>query len=462
MHSIHLISSFIICISTIELAKGITLTRKHFPETFIYNYIVDKVQENMNGTSHEQMNGACKAKVNGTTKEKANGSTKPKVQTLLTQLGRNPDAQSGFVNCPVYRGSTVVYKTMEDVDKGAMRYFYGTAGNPTISNLEDAWTTLTGGAGTVIVSSGLGAVTLAILAVVKAGDTILMVDSVYLPTRTLSQGFLKRMGVTTIFYSATISPEELEALLAENESISLILFESPGSQTFEFQDIPALSAVAHRHNVVTMVDNTWATPLFFDAHGKGCDISVEAGTKYLGGHSDILLGLVSANEKYFPAVRKLYDEFAMLPGNDDCFLALRGMRTMHLRLKEAERRGIELATWLKDREEVLYVLHPIFPECKGSTIWRRDYTGSSGVFSFILKPSFSREQANKMLNSMTVFSMGYSWGGFESLILIYDCTTFRTACRFEPGGVLIRVQVGFEDMEDIKRDLSVGFENLNH
>lgn len=378
--------------------------------------------------------------------------------TRLTQIGRDTDNQFGFVNAPVYRGSTVIFNTVHDLENNNAKFAYGTLGTPTIEHLEKAWSEIAGAAGTVLSPSGLGAVSLALLSTLKSGDHLLMPDSVYKPTRDFCASFLNRFGVEVTYYDPMIS-EGISALIKANTAT--IFLESPGSQSFEVQDVPVITSIAKSRGIKTIIDNTWATPLFFRAHELGCDLSVEAGTKYLGGHSDLLIGMVSANEDAWPLLRKTYDNLAMLPGAEDCFLALRGLRTMHIRLKEAEQRGLELAHWLKQQPEVNKVLHPAFPECPGHDIWRRDFSGSTGLFSVILDPKFSKDSLPDMLDNMSIFGMGYSWGGFESLIIPFDCSEYRTATNWTPGGLSIRIQVGLEDMDDIKDDLRSGLDRLS-
>ncbi|EPY38477.1 cystathionine beta-lyase [Angomonas deanei] len=288
-----------------------------------------------------------------------------------------------------------------------------------------------------------------------------MVDSVYLPSRNFSNKILKRLNVSVTYYKPTITADELRTLFQQHPNTSILFLESPGSQTFEIQDVPALTAVAREFNAASLLDNTWATPIFFDALKHGVDISIEAGTKYLGGHSDLLMGLCAANAKWYPALRETYLLLGSIPGNEDCFLALRGLRTLHLRLKEAERRALDAASWLQKQPQVLKVIHPAFPDCPGHEFWKRDFTGSSGLFSFILKPQYTREDAIRMVESLKLFSLGYSWGGFESLVMFYDCTSFRTAEKFNPGGCLIRVSFGLEDQEDLKADLLQGLNLLD-
>lgn len=379
------------------------------------------------------------------------------ITTQLTMLGRNPDEQCGFINSPLYKGSTIIHKTVDDLENHRGRFYYGTAGSPTISNLEEAWTQLTGAAGTVLSPSGLGAVSLAFMSLTKAGDHILVSDSVYGPTRLLCNGLLRKYGIETEYYNPLMG-KNIEKLIKENTSI--IFLESPGSGTMEIQDIPGIVSIAKKHAVKTILDNTWATPIFFNAHGYGIDISVEAGSKYLGGHSDLLLGLVSANSLCWPMLRTTYDAIAMLPGAEDCLLALRGMRTLHLRLKEAERKGLDLANWFQRRNEVEKVLHPAFEDCPGHTYWVRDYKGSSGVFTVILKDEFTRIGLEKMLEKMRIFQLGFSWGGYDSLIIPVNPAKNRTVVEWPHRGFALRVQVGLEDISDLKRDLESGFQRL--
>ncbi|MGL5701470.1 MAG: cystathionine beta-lyase, partial [Kluyvera sp.] len=323
------------------------------------------------------------------------------LSTQMTQLGRDTSQQAGFVNAPVYRGSTVVFPTVDDLEHKRAEFSYGTMGTPTIASLENAWTALAGAAGTVLSPSGLGAVSLALLTTLKSGDHLLMPDSVYRPTRNFCAGMLAKMGIETTYYDPLMGADIATLFRANTTTLFL---ESPGSQSFEIQDVPAMTQAAKMQGIATILDNTWATPIFFRAHEHGCDLSLEAGTKYLGGHSDLLMGLVSANDAWWPQLRKTYDLMAMLPGAEDCFLALRGLRTMHLRLKEAEKRGLEMAHWLQARPEVLKVLHPALPECPGHEIWKRDFRGSSGLFSLVLRPEYNKAGVVQMLDHMRIFA----------------------------------------------------------
>ncbi len=377
-------------------------------------------------------------------------------RTRLVHAGRDPSEQHGFVNTPIYRGSTVLYRNTDDFLHRRARYTYGTRGTPTIDSLERAWSELAGAAGTVLTPSGLAAVTVALLACLKAGDNLLVPDSVYRPTRHFCDGVLKRFGVETTYYDPAIGAG-IAGLMRPNTAA--VFTEAPGSQTFEMQDIPAIAEAAHAGDACVLMDNTWATPLFFPPHARGVDICIEAGTKYLSGGSDLLLGLTSANERWWKRLRDTFDSFAMCAGPEDVFLGLRGLRTMALRLKEHERQALDMARWFDARPEVLRVLHPGLPGDPGHAIWRRDFNGSSGLFSVVLKPAPTASVA-AMIDGLELFGIGASWGGFESLVLPFDATTYRTVTPFEPGGPALRFHIGLEDLDDLKADLDSGFARL--
>jgi cysteine-S-conjugate beta-lyase len=377
-------------------------------------------------------------------------------RTRLVQAGRDPSEQHGFVNTPIYRGSTVLYPTMDDLLHRRGRYVYGTKGTPTTEALERAWTDLTGAAGTVLTPSGLAAVTLALMSCLKSGDHLLVSDSVYLPTRIFCDTVLKRFGVETTYYDPLVGAGIAELL---RPNTAAVFTEAPGSQSFEMQDIPAIAEAAHGHGAVVLMDNTWATPLFFPPHERSVDIAIEAGTKYLSGGSDLLLGLVSANERCWRRLRATFDAMAVCAGPEDVFLALRGLRSLGLRLKEHERQALDMARWLAARPEVDTVLHPALESHPGHAIWRRDFKGSTGLFSVVLKPA-SDEAVAAMLDGLELFGMGFSWGGFESLVIPFDCATYRTATKWSPGGHALRFHIGLEDLDDLKRDLDAGFARL--
>ncbi|HEX8416942.1 MAG TPA: cystathionine beta-lyase [Methylobacterium sp.] len=376
--------------------------------------------------------------------------------TRLVHAGRDPSAQHGFVNTPVYRGSTVLFPTYDDLVHRRGRYDYGTSGSPTIDALRQAWTELSGAAGTVLTPSGLAALTVALMSVVSAGDHLLVSDSAYRPTRLFCDGVLARFGVGVEYYDPLIGAGIADLM---RDTTKAVLVEAPGSQSFEMQDVPAIAQAVHARGACVVMDNTWATPLLFPAHERGADIVVEAGTKYLSGGSDLLLGLTSANEQYWPGLHRTFEHFAMCAGPEDVFLGLRGLRTMALRLREHGRQGLAMAEWLQARPEVLRVLHPGLPGDPGHAIWRRDFSGASGLFGVILKPA-SPAALGAMLDGLELFGMGFSWGGFESLVIPFDCKPYRTATRWAPGGPGLRLHIGLEDISDLQADLDAGFARL--
>jgi len=388
-----------------------------------------------------------------------NPETKARLRrrSRLVHLGRDAEASFGYVNVPPFRGSTVLFPDAETLASENQRFTYGTHGTPTTEALCDAWTALSGAAGTALVPSGMAAIALALLTAVSAGDHLLVTDSAYQPARRFSDGLLKRMGVETTYYDPRLGAG-IAALFRPNTKA--VLVESPGSQSLELQDVPAIAEVAHQRGACVIADNTWATPLFFTPHAHGVDLAIEAGTKYLSGHSDLLLGLVSANADWLKPLRRVERELGIPAGPEDVYLALRGLRTMELRLREAERQALALADWLAARPEVLQVIHPARPDHPDHALWKRDFTGSSGLFSVVLKPVAPAAVA-AMLDRLELFGLGYSWGGFESLIIAFDCSTYRTATRWAPGGPTLRLSVGLEDLDDLKDDLARGFERLN-
>jgi cystathionine beta-lyase len=377
-------------------------------------------------------------------------------RSRLVHLGRDAEATQGFVNFPAYRGSTVLYPNVETLKNRNQRYTYGTHGTPTTDALCEAWSAISGAAGTALVPSGLSAIIVSLTTALSAGDHLLVTDAAYQPARIYCDTILKRMGVETTYYDPAIGAA-IEMLMRPNTRA--VFVEAPGSQSLDMQDVPAIASVAKARGACVIMDNTWATPLFFSPHAHGVDLAVEAGTKYLSGHSDLLLGLVSANEEWFQRLHRTVDTLAIPPGPEDVFLALRGLRTMELRLKEAERQALTLARWLKERPEVLRVMHPAFEDDPGHAVWKRDFSGSSGLFSIVLKPAPDQAVA-AMLDGLQLFGMGYSWGGFESLIIPFDCAKYRTATRWAPGGPTLRLSVGLEDIEDLKDDLDRGFSRL--
>ncbi|MDQ0504800.1 cystathionine beta-lyase [Xanthobacter agilis] len=373
--------------------------------------------------------------------------------TQLVHLGRDPKRFDGFVNTPVVRGSTVLSPTYDDLIHHRGRYSYGRRGNPTTEGLETALKALEGGDGVVLTPSGLSAVSIALLSVLGTGDHLLMVDTAYRPTRTVCDTVLKRLGVETTYYDPLIGAG-IEGLIRDNTRA--IFLEAPGSQSFEMQDVPAIAAVARAHDIVTLIDNTWATPLFFKPHSAGVDISIQAGTKYIGGHADLNLGTISAIGPAWKKVIATHGNLGITISPDDAALGARGLRTLGVRLAHHQRAALDMATWLQQRPEVSRVLHPALPSDPGHTIWKRDFRGASGLFSMILKPVPERALA-AFFDTLTLFGMGYSWGGYESLAIPFDCRDYRTATTWEVEGPAVRLHIGLDDVDDLKADLCRAF-----
>ncbi len=381
-----------------------------------------------------------------------------KPETLLINAGRDPKDYHGFVNPPVYHASTVLYPTAEDQVAHRSRYQYGRRGTPTSEALENALTELEGKgcAGTALLPSGLAAISTALLAVAGSGDHILVTDSVYRPTRNFCEGVYKRMGVATTYYDPLIGAE-IGKLFKPNTRA--VFVEAPGSQSFEIQDIPAIAKVAHEKGAVVLMDNTWATPLYFRAFERGVDLSIQAGTKYIGGHSDIMFGCVAASKATLPKLKETVYTMGLCVGPDDMYFALRGLRTMAVRLARHYESGLRVARWLEQRPEVLRVMHPALESDPGYKIWKRDFTGACGLFSIVLKPA-SDKAVHAFMNELALFGMGFSWGGFESLVILFDCAEYRTATQWAPGGPTLRFHIGLEDPGDLIADLERGFAAL--
>jgi cysteine-S-conjugate beta-lyase len=379
--------------------------------------------------------------------------------TRLVTAGRDTVAQKGFVNPPVVHGSTVLYPTAADLHAHRGEFQYGRHGTPTTKALQETLMALEGPqcAGVGLAPSGLAAISTALLAVLKAGDHLLVIDSVYRPSRNFCEGLLARYGVETTYFDPLIGAG-IEALFKPNTRA--ILVEAPGSQSLEMPDIPAIAAVAHARGALVIDDNTWATPLYRRSLEQGVDISLQAATKYIGGHSDIMFGTISANAGAWPIIQDNIRLLGVCAGPDDVFMALRGLRTLAVRLAQHQRSALEMARWLQARPEVARVLHPALESDPGHAIWKRDFTGASGLFSIVLKPT-PQEAVDALLDTVKLFGMGYSWGGFESLIIQFDCSSYRTATQWQPGGPTLRLHIGLENVEDLKADLERGFAALN-
>jgi cystathionine beta-lyase len=376
-------------------------------------------------------------------------------ETRLVVSGRDTRAQKGFVNPPVVRGSTVIYPTADDLHAHRGEYQYGRHGTPTTRALQDALIALEGPqcAGVGLVPSGLSAISTALLSVLKAGDHVLVCDNVYRPTRNFCNGLLTRYGVETTYFDPLIGAD-IASLFRSNTRA--VMVEAPGSQSFEMPDVPAIAAIAHARGALVIDDNTWATPLYRRALEQGVDISIQAATKYIGGHSDIMFGTISANAKAWPALAETIRLLGVCAGPDDVFLALRGLRTLAVRLAHHQQSAIDMAQWLAARPEVARVLHPALAGDPGHAIWKRDFTGASGLFSIVLKPA-PQAAVDALLDTVKLFGMGYSWGGFESLIIPFDCSEYRTATAWAPGGPTLRLHIGLESLSDLKADLDRGF-----
>jgi cystathionine beta-lyase len=388
------------------------------------------------------------------------GVSKPrKAETMLVTAGRDTKAQKGFVNPPVVHGSTVLYPTADDLHAHRGEFQYGRRGTPTTKALQQALMALEGPqcAGVGIAPSGLAAISTTLLAVLKAGDHLLVCDNAYRPTRNFCNGLLARYGVETGYFDPLIGAGIAELFKPNTRAV---LVEAPGSQSFEMPDIPAIATVAHARGALVIDDNTWATPLFHRSLEQGVDISVQAATKYIGGHSDIMFGTISANAKAWPQVAEAIQLLGVCAGPDDVFLAIRGLRTLAVRLAQHHRSGLEMARWLAGRPEVMRVLHPGLETDPGHAIWKRDFTGASGLFSIVLKPA-PQKAVDAFLDSVELFGMGYSWGGFESLVIPFDCAPYRTATPWAPGGPTLRLHIGLENVEDLKADLAHAFAAFN-
>jgi cysteine-S-conjugate beta-lyase len=386
-------------------------------------------------------------------------STPQKAETALVTAGRDTRAQKGFVNPPVVHGSTVLYPTADDLHAHRGEFQYGRHGTPTTKALQEALMAIEGPrcAGVGLAPSGLSAITTALLAVLKAGDHLLVCDNAYRPTRNFCNGLLVRYAVETTYFDPLIGAGIADLF---RPNTTAVLVEAPGSQSFEMPDIPAIAAVAHGRGALVLDDNTWATPLFHRSLDHGVDISIQAATKYIGGHSDIMFGTISANPTAWPLIAEAVRLLGVCAGPDDVFLALRGLRTLAVRLAQHHRSGIEIARWLAARPEVVKVLHPALESDPGHAIWKRDFTGASGLFSIVLKPA-PRKAVDALLDTVKLFGMGYSWGGFESLVIPFDCADYRTASKWAPGGPTLRLHIGLENVSDLKADLARGFEAFN-
>jgi cystathionine beta-lyase len=382
---------------------------------------------------------------------------RPHIATTLQHSGHDPARFDGFVNPPVVHASTVLHPSADALLEGSVPYTYGRTGTPTTRALEQALMALEGpAAGVVLTPSGLSAITAAMMSVLSAGDHLLVTDSVYHPVRHFCDTVLARMGVTTTYYAPGLDAG-IHALLQPNTR--LIWTESPGSLTFEVQDLPAIVAVAREHSVLVGLDNTWATPVFFPALAMGVDLSVMACTKYVVGHSDAMLGSVAASERAWPALKRTHHALGLCVGPDDVYLALRGLHTLEVRLQRHQINALALARWLQQQPEVLRVLHPALPPDPGHALWLRDFRGASGLFGFEFQAcAFASVKA--FLDALELFGLGFSWGGFESLAI--PVRAVRSASPGPRPGQLVRLHAGLESADDLIADLDQALERWRH
>lgn len=378
------------------------------------------------------------------------------LSTRLVHTGRDIKKSQGFVNPPLYRGSTVLFPTVKSLKEGGHGYWYGRKGSPTYDTLETALNELEGAQDTILTPSGLSAITTSLLALLKTGDHLLVTDSAYQPTRAFCDNTLAGLGVETTYYDPRIGAQ-IKDLIKPNTKV--IFLESPGSQTFEVQDIPAIQAVATKQNITTVIDNTYATPLNLKPLDMGVDVSLHSGTKYFIGHADAMIGTISSNGQAAKAIRQTAYSLGICAGPEETLLALRGLRTLALRLEHHQQAAIELSSWLEQREEVDLVLNPALPSHRDHDLFKRDFNGSTGLFSIVLKP-VDQQALERMLDGLELFAMGWSWGGYESLVIPFDPTSCRTVTIWPHKGPALRFHVGNEDMDDLKADLVAGFARL--
>ena len=375
-----------------------------------------------------------------------------RLSTTVVDGGRRKEWRGRIVNPPVHRASTVTFSSADEAKAAAPgfgEYYYGLHGTPTQWALAEALTELEpGAAGTVLYPTGLAAITAPLLSILSPGDELLVTDSAYLPTRRFCDGVLKRFGISVRYYDPLIGSGIADLI---GDTTRAILLESPGSLTLEVQDVPAICRIARDRGIVTLLDNTWATPLFFPAIEHGVDMSILAGTKYVGGHADVMLGSVTTTSDYYDRLQRTTWDLGFSLSPDDAWLGSRGLRTMAVRLRQHEESALKVATWLKEQSQVARVLHPALPDCPGHELWQRDFKGSSGLFSFVLKSGDAAARA-ALIDGLEMFAIGFSWGGFESLVVPAD--PVRTATQWSAEGPLVRLHIGLEDPDDLIEDLA--------
>ena len=386
--------------------------------------------------------------------------------TRALHNGRDPKCHFGAVNTPVYRASTILfedYKALKTADWSGKRCWkeggltYGRRNTPITLELADTIRDIEGGDNCFITCSGVAAISVTMAAFLSPGDHVLITDSAYTPTKVWAEKYGKRMGIHFSYLPSDITKEELEAIFTDK--IKLVMLEAPGSLSFEIADIPMIAEVAHKHNAVVAIDNTWSAGVHFKAFEKGCDISIQAGTKYFVGHSDACFGSITCKQEFADRINQTHAIMGQSVDADTAFLALRGIRTLHIRLKQHEESAIEIAKFLEQHDKVGSVLCPALPSSPDYTLWKRDFTGACGLFSFVLKDS-SEENVEKFVNSLKLFGMGFSWGGFESLVLpcLSDNLVRSHKGNIKENELAIRIHVGLEDVNDLKDDLANALE----
>ena len=378
---------------------------------------------------------------------------KLKPDTITAHAGRDPQRYDGVVNTPVFRASTVLFPDVAAYEKRNADDYkimrYGIYGTPTTFALEEAVAQLEGGHAAVALPSGLAAIAAALAAFAQSGAHMLIADSVYQPTRNFCDRRLRKLGVEIEYYDPLIGAG-IAGLIRPTTTV--VFCEAPGSLSFEMQDIPAIAAAAHARGVAVLADTTWGTPYFFRAFERGVDISIHAGTKYISGHADVMLGIAVTNEQYWLKLRRTVADYGYCVSPDDCYLALRGLRTIGVRMRHQQQSALRIARWLQARPEVLRVLYPALEEDPGYAIWKRDFSGAASLFGVILQP-VSDAAVAALIDALELFGIGSSWGGFESLAIRADLSKYRTATRWNPGGPLLRLHIGLEDPDDLIADL---------
>jgi len=380
-----------------------------------------------------------------------------KKDTLLARAGRDPALYQGMVNTPVFRTSTVIFPDLETYEaRGGDDYKkvrYGLYGTPTTFALEEAVARMEGGHAAVALPSGLAAIAVALCAYLKSGDHLLVPDSVYTPTRTFCDRRLKPNGIDVEYYDPLIGAGIAKLI---RPATRVVFCEAPGSLSFEMQDIPAIAEVAHRRGVAVLADTTWGTPYFFRSFENGVDVSIHAATKYIAGHSDVVMGMIVTNEPHWLTVRRTVADYGYGVSPDDCYLVLRGFRTIGVRMNQQMANALKVARWLQSQPQVRRVLYPALEGAPGHALWKRDFSGAASLFSFVMQPA-TEAKVTAFINALEVFGIGSSWGGFESLAIVARIERYRTVTKWDPGGPTIRLHIGLEDPDDLIADLKRGF-----